>query len=152
MYVNLRGRERDGVVEAGAAYERLLDELEHDLLAMVDPLTGRHPVSLVYRTRNRYDGPHRNLGPDLIVGYARGYRSSWESPLGQFPADVFVDNDDPWSGDHQNDYRLVPGVLLTNQRITLDAPSLADLTVSVLDEFDVEPLPEMIGEDTIAPR
>ena len=152
VYVNLRGRERDGVVEAGAAYERLLDELEHDLLAMVDPLTGRHPVSLVYRTRNRYDGPHRNLGPDLIVGYARGYRSSWESPLGQFPADVFVDNDDPWSGDHQNDYRLVPGVLLTNQRITLDAPSLADLTVSVLDEFDVEPLPEMIGEDTIAPR
>ena len=152
LYVNLRGRERDGVVEPGAAYERLLDDLERDLLAMVDPRTGQQPVSLVYRTRERYDGPHLDLGPDLIAGYARGYRSSWESPLGEFPAEVFVDNDDAWSGDHQNDYRLVPGVLLTNQRITLAAPALADLTVAVLDEFGVAPLPEMIGSDTIAPR
>ncbi len=152
IYVNLRGRERDGAVEPGAGYDQLLDDLERDLLAMVDPRTGRHPVSLVYRTRDRYDGPHLDLGPDLIVGYARGYRSSWESPLGEFPADVFVDNDDPWSGDHQNDHRLVPGVLLTNRRITFDSPSLADLTVAVLDEFGVAPLPDMIGRDTIAPR
>ncbi len=152
IYVNLRGREREGVVEPGADYERLLDELERDLLAMVDPRSGGHPVSLVHRTRERYAGPHVELGPDLIVGHARGYRSSWESPLGEFTADVFVDNEDPWSGDHQNDYRLVPGVLLTNRRITLDAPSLADLTVAVLDEFGVAPLPEMIGRDTIAPR
>ena len=152
IYVNLRGRERDGVVEPGAGYDQLLDDLERDLLAMVDPRTGRRPVSLVYRTRERYGGPHLDLGPDLIVGYARGYRSSWESPLGEFPADVFVDNDDPWSGDHQNDHRLVPGVLLTNRRITFDSPSLADLTVAVLDEFGVAPLPDMIGRDTIAPR
>ena len=152
IYVNLRGRERDGVVEPGADYERLLDELERDLLAMVDPRTGRRPVSLVHRPRESYDGPHVDRGPDLIVGYARGYRSSWESPLGEFPAQVFVDNDDPWSGDHQNDYRLVPGVLLTNRRITLEAPALADLTVAVLDEFGVAPLPEMVGQDTIASR
>ena len=150
IYVNLRGRERDGVVEAGADYDLLLDELERDLLAMVDPRTGQRPVSLVHRPRERYDGPHLDLGPDLSVGFARGYRSSWESPLGEFTDDVFVDNDDPWSGDHQNDYRLVPGVLLTNQRIILDAPALADLTVAVLDEFGVAPLPEMIGRDTIA--
>ena len=152
IYVNLRGRERDGVVEPGADYELLLDRLERDLLALVDPRSGRRPVSLVHRPRERYDGPHLDLGPDLIVGFARGYRSSWESPLGEFPAAVFVDNDDPWSGDHQNDYRLVPGVLLTNRRITLDAPALADLTVAVLDEFGVAPLPEMIGRDTIAAR
>ena len=152
IYVNLRGRERDGVVASGADHDLLLDALERDLLAMVDPRTGRRPVSLVHRPRERYEGPHLDLGPDLIVGFARGYRSSWESPLGEFPDDVFVDNDDPWSGDHQNDYRLVPGVLLTNQRITLDAPALADLTVAVLDEFGVAPLPEMIGRDTIAAR
>ena len=43
-------------------------------------------------------------------------------------------------------------MLLTNQRITLDAPALRDLTVSVLDEFGVAPLPEMIGEDAIGSR
>ena len=46
----------------------------------------------------------------------------------------------------------MPGVLLTNQQITLDEPALYDLTVAVLDEFGVAPLPEMIGEDTIGPR
>ena len=43
-------------------------------------------------------------------------------------------------------------MLLTNQRISLETPALHDLTVAVLDEFGVAPLPEMIGEDTIAPR
>ena len=65
---------------------------------------------------------------------------------------MFVDNDEPWSGDHAIDYRLVPGILLTNQRITLENPALYDLTVAVLDEFGVSPLPEMIGRDALAPK
>lgn len=152
LYVNLRGRERDGIVEPGAEYEQLLDDLERDLLAMEDPRNAAHPVSLVYKTAERFDGPYLSQGPDMIVGYSRGYRSSWENPLGEFPAEIIVDNDDEWSGDHQNDYRVVPGVLLTNQRIALEHPALHDLTVAVLDEFGVAPLPEMIGEDAIAPR
>jgi hypothetical protein len=50
------------------------------------------------------------------------------------------------------DYRLVPGVLVTNQRITLERPALYDLTVAVLDEFGVPPLGEMVGKDALAPR
>ncbi|MBM61665.1 MAG: hypothetical protein CL484_01810 [Acidobacteria bacterium] len=152
LYINLRGRERDGIVEPGAEYDRLLDELQGALLAMTDERNGNRPISLVHRTGTEFAGPHLTLGPDLIVGYSRGYRSSWENPLGEFPPEVIVDNDDSWSGDHQNDYRLVPGILLTNQRITRDQPALADLTVSVLDEFNVPSLPDMKGEDAITAR
>ena len=152
VYVNLRGREREGIVEPGAEYDRLLDDLERDLLAMVDDRTGANPISLVYQTAERFTGPYVDQGPDIIVGYSRGYRYSWDGPLGEFGAEVIVDNDDAWTGDHTNDYRIVPGVLLTNRRITLDEPALHDLTVTVLDEFGVAPLPEMIGEDTIGPR
>ncbi len=152
LYVNQRGRDRDGIVEPGAETARLLDELERDLLAMVDERTGANPVSLVYQTAERFNGPYLDQGPDIIVGYNRGYRYSWESPLGQLSDEIIADNDDEWSGDHLNDYRLVPGVLLTNQRISLDSPALHDLTVAVLDEFGVAPLPEMIGEDTIEAR
>ena len=152
VYVNLRGREREGIVEPGAEYDQLLDDLERDLLAMVDERTGANPISLVYQTPDQFAGPYLDQGPDIVVGYSRGYRYSWDGPLGEFGAQVIVDNDDAWSGDHTNDYRLVPGVLLTNQRISLDAPALHDLTVAVLDEFGVAPLPEMIGEDTIAAR
>jgi predicted AlkP superfamily phosphohydrolase/phosphomutase len=149
IYVNLRGRESKGVVSQGAEYERLLDRLEADLLAMEDARTGNHPVTLVVRTRRDLKGAHAQRGPDLIVGYNRGYRSSWKSPLGEFPREIFSDNHDAWSGDHSVDYRLVPGILLTNRAISLEKPALYDLTVGVLDEFGVKKLPEMIGEDCL---
>ena len=149
LYVNLRGREAHGIVEPGAEYARLLDRLEADLLAMRDERNGRAPVRLAFRPRDAWRGPHLEQAPDIVVGYDRGYRSSWDSPLGQFPHGVYVDNDETWSGDHAIDYRLVPGVLLTNRRIALEAPALQDLTVAVLDEFGVAPLPEMIGRDAL---
>ncbi len=149
LYVNLRGREDDGIVAPGAEYDALLDRLEADLLGMVDDRNGQSPVALVYRSREELSGPYVDEAPDIVVGYSRGYRSSNESILGEFPREIFTDNDEAWSGDHQNDYRLVPGVLLTNRRIALGQPALYDVTVAVLDEFGLAPLPEMIGEDAI---
>lgn len=148
LYVNLEGRERDGVVPE-SEYEAMLERLERDLLEMVDPRTGRHPVTLVTRTRRDLHGPYADSGPDIIVGYSWGYRTSWESPLGEFPKEVFVDNTDAWSGDHSMDYRVVPGVLLSNRPITLDEPALYDVTVAILDEYGIEKPPEMIGEDCL---
>ena len=151
LYVNLRGREVSGIVSQGAEYERLLGQLERDLLAMVDPRNGNSPVSFVRRTRRDLKGDHGQHGPDLIVGYSHGYRTSWKSPLGEFPREIFVDNLDAWSGDHSMDYREVPGVLLSNRKIKLPDPALYDLTVAVLDEYGVEKLPEMIGQDCLEP-
>ncbi len=71
--------------------------------------------------------------------------------MGEFPEEVFVENKEEWSGDHCIDNRIVPGVLITNQKISLEAPALYDLTVAVLDEFGVAPLPEMIGRDCLSP-
>ena len=149
LYVNLQGREGRGVVAPGAEYDRLLDQLEEDLLAMEDPRNGLAPVRLVFRTRDEWHGDQMDDAPDIVVGYDWGYRTSWDSPLGQFPREVFVDNDETWSGDHSIDFRLVPGVLLSNRPIAFDSPALYDLTVGVLDEFGVAPLDEMIGRDAL---
>jgi predicted AlkP superfamily phosphohydrolase/phosphomutase len=149
LYVNLRGREKEGSVADGEEYERLLDGLERELLGMRDSRTGLQPVSRVTRPRRDFHGPHRESGADLIIGYSRGYRSSWENPLGEFPREVFVDNERPWSGDHCIDHRLVPGVLVTNREISMERPALYDLTVAILDEWGIEALPEMIGRDCL---
>jgi predicted AlkP superfamily phosphohydrolase/phosphomutase len=149
LYVNLRGREANGIVSQGADYDQLLDRLEADLLAMRDPRNGNHPITLVSRTHRDLKGTNVDSGPDLIIGYNRGYRSSWKSPLGEFPREVFLDNRDPWSGDHSIDYRLVPGILLSNRKISLEKPALYDLTVGVLDEYGVRKLPAMIGKDCL---
>jgi len=151
LYLNLRGREKNGVV-AEADYDRILDQLEADLYAIRDPRNGEQVVTLVTRPRRDFHGDYKDAGPDIIVGYNRGYRIAWESTLGGIPKELFIKNDAAWSGDHQVDYRIVPGVLLTNQKITLDSPALHDLTVAVMDEFGVPPLKEMIGKDCLGPR
>ena len=151
LYVNLRGRERNGIVAPGTEYQQLLDELEADLLAMSDPESDENPVTLVVQTQRDFQGRNLDRAPDIVVGYNWGYRSSWESPLGEFTWEIFADNDRPWSGDHGMDYRLVPGVLVSNRKITLEDPALYDLTVAVLDEYGIPKHPEMIGQDCLSP-
>ncbi|HPA46424.1 MAG TPA: alkaline phosphatase family protein [bacterium] len=152
LYVNVKGREQKGIVMPGEEYEELLNELEADLLAMEDPRNGQHPISLVTRTHRDFHGPCVDIGPDIVVGYNRGYRCSWESPLGQFPLELFPENKDAWSGDHCMDHRVIPGVFLSNRNISLESPAIYDLTVAVLNEFGIEPLPEMIGKNCLEPR
>jgi predicted AlkP superfamily phosphohydrolase/phosphomutase len=152
LYINLRGRERQGIVSPGKEYQEVLDRLEKDLLELQDPLTGDQAVTSVLQTHRDLKGTNVDLGPDIIVGYGWGYRSSWKNPLGEFPEGIFVNNVDAWSGDHSMDHRLVPGVLLTNQKIGMENPALYDLTVAVLDEYGIAKLPEMIGQDCLDPK
>ncbi len=149
LYVNLAGRERRGIVAPGPAHEELLDQLEKDLLEMRDPESGEPVVTLVTRVTRDFHGEHLDIGPDIVVGFNRGYRAGWKSPLGEFPERVVEDNLEPWSGDHAMDYRLVPGVLITNKRITMEEPALYDLTVAILDEYGIAKTPEMIGSDCL---
>ena len=150
LYLNLEGREREGIVSRGEEAGRLLDSLERDLLAMTDPRNGKKVVSFVLRTGRDYPGAHgADQAPDIIVGYAPGYRSSWKNPLGEFPPEIFLDNLDPWSGDHSIDYRQVPGILVTNRKISLDKPTLQDLTVSVLAQFGVSKAATMSGRNCL---
>jgi predicted AlkP superfamily phosphohydrolase/phosphomutase len=148
VYLNLRGREQNGFVSP-EEYEARLDVLERDLLAMRDPLNGQRPITLVTRTRRDYRGPYMESGPDLIIGYNEGFRSSWESPLGEFPEEIFVDNNDAWSADHCMNHELIPGILVTNRRIVMENPALHDLTVAVLNEFGVAPTSQMIGKNCL---
>lgn len=149
IYLNLRGREPNGIVSQSQA-QTVLNQIERDLLALRDPENGQQVVTLVVQTQRDLTDPDPAIAPDIIVGYNRGYRSSWKSPLGEFPRELFEDNLDPWSGDHSIDYRLVPGVLISNQVITMESPALYDLTVAVLNEYGIEKLPEMIGRNCLA--
>ena len=109
-------------------YEQLLDRLEEDLLAMRDDRNDRQAVTLVLRPDRDFEGDHLAGGPDLVVGYNWGYRVSWDSPLGEFPTAVFVDNDEPWSGDHAIDYRLVRASCSPTRGLRSRTPALYDLT------------------------
>lgn len=140
LYLNIVGREEDGVVRPGTEAEQLSEDLIAGLKAVRDPDTGDRVISNVFRPSDIYSGPHVGLAPDLIVGYNRNYRASWDTILGKYTKDVISDNTDPWSGDHVLDAALVPGVLLCNRKIKVKKPGLEDLAPTILSEYGV-PIP-----------
>jgi len=145
LYINLRGRENNGIVEPGAAADSLMLEIRAKLLAVQDPRAKLPVITRVDLASEAYQGPYAREGPDLIVGYNRGYRAGWQTILGAFPPEELEDNTNPWSGDHCMDYTLVPGVLLSNRKIVAEAPALTDIAPTILEEFGIAKAKGMIG-------
>jgi predicted AlkP superfamily phosphohydrolase/phosphomutase len=141
LYVNLEGREASGIVPP-AERGVLLDEITRGLLREVDPATGEPPITKVYARDEAYtDRGHADIGPDLVIGFAKGVRSSDASAAGQVPADVYADNTGAWSGDHIMDHETVPGVLATSRPLQREARSLQELAAAILAEFGIDGFP-----------
>ncbi len=119
---------------AGEA-DRLREEIAERLTALIDPENRASAVKRVYIASKFYKGPYRENGPDLIVGYQRGYRVSWETAIGRTTKDVFHDNTKAWSGDHCVDPSLVPGILFCNRFVENENPRLIDIGPTVLSMF-----------------
>jgi len=145
LYINQRGREIEGSVAPGKKRNDLIKELTEKLLAVRDPKTGEQIIQKIYRAEEIYSGPYVKDSPDLLIGYSSGYRASWETTLGSFPEELFVDNLDPWSGDHCMAMEIVPGVVFSNRKIAKVDPYLYDLAPTILGEFGIAKEEQMVG-------
>lgn len=68
IWINLRGREPQGIVSPGEEYERLRREIARRLSeSLMDPQTGEHIVERVYLREELYHGPYADLAPDIFV-------------------------------------------------------------------------------------
>ncbi len=65
--VNLRGREPQGLIEPGVAFETFCATLEKDLMDLVDLPSGRPLVKQVIRRDQAYPGPMSERLPDLFI-------------------------------------------------------------------------------------
>jgi predicted AlkP superfamily phosphohydrolase/phosphomutase len=140
IFLNVKGRQSQGIVRPGAEATALCREIAAKLNALIDPESQQSAVKQVYVASETYRGPYTAAAPDLIVGYQRGYRASWETAIGQVTDAVFHTNHKAWSGDHCIDHTLVPGVLFCNRPVESERPRLMDIGPTVLEMFGV-PLP-----------
>jgi len=67
IWVNLRGREPQGIVAPGREYEALRNELIERLLDCRDLDAGKPIVRAVKRREEVYSGPYLHKGPDLVI-------------------------------------------------------------------------------------
>jgi len=145
IYLNLVGREAKGIVPRGEEAERLKRELKEKLEGLRDGEPGEVAIARIYISTEIYRGPYVDNAPDLVVGYADGYRASWDSVTGVVNDVVFDDNTKAWSGDHCVDPALVPGVFFSDMRVNTSAPSIIDIGPTVLRLFGVPAPPYMDG-------
>lgn len=152
IYVNLEGRESQGIVAPGAEYDALVAELKQKLEAYVDPATGLRPVAHVF-TRDEAHGVYDPaLTPDLIPGNSIGYRVGWQDTLGGIAKSVVEPNLQYWSADHCSVYPpLVNGILFSNLELAAQNPYIADVMPTILTLYGVEPSPELDGK-SLLPR
>lgn len=65
--VNLKGREPEGVIEAGEEYERLRTELIHKIGRLCHPVTHEPVVSGVFRREELHSGDFLDMAPDIVI-------------------------------------------------------------------------------------
>jgi predicted AlkP superfamily phosphohydrolase/phosphomutase len=146
LYINQRGREAEGIVGDGAEKENLVREIARKLEEFVDPKTGEKVLWKAYVSKDVYSGPFGGEAPDIILGFNRGYRISFGSPLGKIEKNVLEDNRGKWSGDHMGAAEILSGIVAANRPILAEAPALYDLTATILNIFGIEKPKNLIGK------
>lgn len=145
VYLNIEGRERDGIVPAEEA-ATVAVEIARAMKSFRDPETGEIPLQEVYLGREIFPGADPLERPDLQLAFREGWRTSWETMLGGIPDALTGPNTKKWSGDHAaSDVADTSGILLINRRLNLDDPGIVDLAPTILHRYEIAPPPEMDG-------
>lgn len=149
LYLNLNGREGQGIVTA-AEIEPLRQKIRQDLINWKG-FDGQAVVQNAYLREEAFSGPLLSQAPDMVVGYAPGYRASAETGLGKWQSDVMVANTDHWGADHCIDPQAVPGVLFANTSLeNYPQPSFRDipaLAIGMHIDHPNAPRPKSKGKD-----
>lgn len=99
IFINLKGREPQGIVEPGREYEELRNEIIRDLRQFRDPQTGEKIIGDISTKEELYNGPHVDKAPDISF-LARDMRYK---PLGilEFASCHIIEDAFGNSGDHR---------------------------------------------------
>ena len=150
IYVNLRGRERFGIVEPGNEYDQVVEEIAVKLKTFKDPETREGVVQGVYPRASIFNGPYTDEAGDIQITFYSGYRTSWQTSLGGIPAHIVLANLKKWSGDHcASDPSDTSGIFLCNRRVPDRAKSILDIAPTLLQIYDI-PIPEDMDGNPIS--
>ena len=153
--LNLAGREPRGVLAPGEDADRFCAQLDADLLAIVDEVSGEPLVRRVIRTRDLYAGERLDALPDLLVEWndavARGSTALGEGAAARVRArsprigTIEGANEYGRSGEHRpGGWFVAAGLSVRAGRLAYE-PSLLDLAPTFSRILGVE-LPGTDGE------
>jgi len=131
VFFNIKGRESQGIVKK-EDIESLQKEIIAKLMDATNPFDDKKIMKKVYTRQDLGINEDDNSAPDLILGFYKGIRSSWDSAIGATSPEVVRKRTYKWSGDHLFDPTEVPGVFLSNKKMGLKDPKITDVMPEVL--------------------
>jgi len=134
--VNLRGRDRDGMVEPGTEYERLCDDICLMLSELRDPVSGRAVARRITRLRHEYHGPRVELLPDITVQWDSSF--PWSAVTSPRFGTIELEVQDARTGTHtMHGFLLASGPGIPKGQ-NIPASSVYDLLPTVLSAATVQ--------------
>ncbi|MDD5640001.1 MAG: alkaline phosphatase family protein [Syntrophales bacterium] len=149
IWVNLKGRFPQGIVNPGAEYDSLISNLKSKLLAL--EVDGRCLIPQIFHRDELFHGPLREQAPDLILNWWQETRiipkpSFAGGIMGPYwaPAESYNPEQAEWTGTHRlqgilflKGLPFVPLGRLKNAHILDIAPTICYLLgVPIPDDFD----------------
>ena len=144
--ISVRGRDRDGLVEPGAEYERVCRDITDALYELTDKEGGRPLVKEVTLTHQRFHGPFLEQLPDLTVLWEQSF--PWSTVYSPRFGTLQIKQQDARTGGHSSQgFVLVtgpdvpPGVHLPVSSIYDIAPTvLQAANILIPEDLDGRPL------------
>ncbi len=137
IYINQKGREVEGIVTE-VQKELIKKKIREGLENWYDQ-NGEKIVERVYFREEVFKGPYIEEAPDLIIGFNRGYRISWQTALGGVSKNLIENNLRPWSGSHIFCADLIPGILFVNKKVSFNKdPSIIDIIPTILENLGIK--------------
>jgi predicted AlkP superfamily phosphohydrolase/phosphomutase len=130
VYLNLKGREPQGIVEVGHEFEQIREEIIRELEGLIDEKTGEKVVKEIFRKEEIYQGPHLKEAPDIIF-----FPKDFEiAAFGEYEFASHHILDDSWgvSGSHRMEGLLMMKGKQIQQDMTLEGAEIIDLAPSIL--------------------
>ena len=145
VWLNVKGREPHGIIEAGE-YEKVREKLIESLLKV--RINGERPIQKVVKREEVYWGPYLREAPDIIAVFNTGWQAARRPPiLKQRINGHYVNEDTLWCGGHDGTHNPedVPGILgFLGPDVVATSPlraSLWDLAPTILKVLNV-PIPQ----------
>ena len=144
IYLNIKGREAKGIVDKNDA-QKLKNEIANRLKNFIDPTTKLNPIFKIYDANQIYFGDYASEGPDLVVGFNKGYRMGWQTAIGGLANQICETENSKWKGDHLVDASFVSGTFLANFPLISKKPKTLDIAPTILDLAGIEIPVDMDG-------
>lgn len=130
IYLNVKGREPEGIVEPGREYEQVREEIMRLARGFVHPCTGEPLIGEILKREDIYQGPYLDRAPDLILR-PRDERNIFFG-LADFGSNITVDTVYRYSGMHR-DYGLL---IMTGKGVkkgaAIEGAGIEDLAPTIL--------------------